>query len=109
MDASKKNNEYEPFLDENCKTMTMTAQTKFGLTFGQIITLISYTAFVVMLYANISSRIASVETDQKAIKSIIENQQVINTKLTEVIGDTQRSLIRIEGKLDLKADKNWTK
>lgn len=106
MGESKQN---EPFLDENCKPMTLTAQTKFGLTFGQIITLVTYTSLVVWMYANMSWRVSNVEKKQEEFKATIESQAAINTKLIETIDRIDRSVIRIEGKLDLKADKNFTR
>lgn len=102
MGATEKNNELEPFLDSNCKPMTLTAQTKFGLTFGQLITLITYTILVVSLYFDVRSRIEILETDK-------QSQARINEKLIDTIDRIDKSTIRIEGKLDLKQDKNWTK
>lgn len=102
MDATNKNNELEPLLDSNCKPMTLTGQTRFGLTFGQLITLITYTVLVVSMYFDMSSRVKTLETSK-------QDQVKINEKLIETVDRIDKSTIRIEGKLDLKQDKNWTK
>ena len=89
--------------------MTLTGKTKIGLTFGQIITLITYTIFVVWLYAGIKMDIAKMQSRQDECEKNKTEQNSINEKLTNSTQNIEKSLIRIEGKMDLKADKNWTK
>lgn len=101
MDATEKNNS-ELFPDSQCNQMPLSAQTKFGMTPGQIITLIMYTILVVSLYFDVRSRIEILETSK-------QDQIKINEKLIETVDRIDKSTIRIEGKMDLKQDKNWTK
>lgn len=70
--------------------MTLSKNTKVGLTFGQILSLITIAGTFIMGYANLNSRIAAME------KSKIEKEEFYQIKET---------LIRIEGKLDLKQDR----
>lgn len=89
--------------------MTLTQNTKIGLTFGQILSLITIAGSFTLGYAELNSRITDLENGQKESKVMYDRQQDINNKLTESTYDIRQTLIRIEGKLDLKADKNWTK
>lgn len=85
--------------EENvCELSPLSSQTKVGLTFGQIITLITYTGIVVWMYASISWRVSNIEKKQEEIKDLKESTIKI-----------EQSLIRIEGKIDMKADKEWIK
>ena len=92
---------------ENCNSenMKLTTNTVIGLTFGQIITLITYTAFVVIMYADIIERLNKVEDKQKDIQNVCQKQEVLNERFIQATVNIEKSLIRIEGKLDLKQDK----
>lgn len=97
--------------EETCTThnMTLTSNTKIGLTFGQILSLITIAGAFVMGYADLNSRIADIERRQSEIHKTWDKQAEINQQLTNTTFEIRQSLIRIEGKLDLKADKNWVK
>jgi len=92
---------------KNCNNdnMKLTTNTVVGLTFGQIITLVTYTALVVILYADIISRLDKVEAKQSTFESVCNKQDAINEKLTNSIVNIEKSLISIEGKLDLKQNR----
>lgn len=89
--------------------MTLTQNTKIGLTFGQIISLITIAGAFTLGYAELNSRITNLEKEQNESEQIRVRQEEINSKLTETTYDIKQTLIRIEDKLDLKADKNWIK
>lgn len=93
----------------NSENMTLNSNTKIGLTFGQILSLITIVSAFVLGYAELNSRITDLEKSQVEIKGMCDKQSQINDKLTETTYDIKQSLIRIEGKLDLKADKTWIK
>lgn len=95
--------------NENCDFMTLSSQTKIGLTFGQIVSLVVIVFTFSMFYASLNTRIADIESRMKAQESITEKQNVNSEKLKDDMSAIKESLIRIEGKLDLKADKQWQK
>ena len=73
-------------------------KTKVGLTFGQIITVIGVVAGFVIGYANITTRIVALE--EKINRYDNTTEFLINSQ-----NQIKESLIRIEGKLDLKQDR----
>jgi uncharacterized membrane protein len=89
----------------NSENMKLSTNTVIGLTFGQIITLITYTAFVVIMYADIIERLNKVEDKQKDMQGVCEKQEVLNERFMQATVNIEKSLIRIEGKLDMKQDK----
>lgn len=95
--------------EKGCENMTLTQNTKIGLTFGQILSLITIAGAFTLGYAELNSRITNLEKGQTQSEQIRVRQEEINSKLTETTYDIKQTLIRIEGKLDLKADKNWIK
>lgn len=95
--------------DKNCENMTLTQNTKIGLTFGQILSLITIAGAFTLGYAELNSRITNLEKQQTETRSMCDKQEQINDRLTETTYEIKQTLIRIEGKLDLKADKNWVK
>lgn len=72
------------------KEANLTSKTKIGLTFGELIAVITIAGAFAMGYANLSARIAAIEQ---------------NKVDKEAYYEIKSSLIRIEGKLDLKQDK----
>lgn len=72
---------------QNCeKEANLTSKTKIGLTFGELVAIIAIAGSFAMGYADLRFRI-----ENKADK--------------ESYYEIKQSLIRIEGKLDLKQDK----
>lgn len=92
-------------MEQNCNNMKLTTSTVIGLTFGQILTLITYTAFVVIMYADITERLSKVEDKQKDIQVRCEKQDIFNERFIQSTVNIEKALIRIEGKLDLKQDR----
>lgn len=74
MDGTKNKIKFEPFLDSNCKPMELNAQTKIGLTFGQILSLVSVTGMFVLGYANLEQKISD---NANRISEITRNYQQI--------------------------------
>ena len=91
---------------KNCNSnMRLTSNTVIGLTFGQILTLITYTVFVVIMYADMTERITKVEDKQKDMSRTCEKQDILNDRFVQSTITIEKALIRIEGKLDLKQDR----
>lgn len=95
--------------NENCDIMTLSSNTKIGLTFGQIISLVIVIFTFSMSYASLNSRIADIESRIRQQETISEKQNESSQKIKDDMSTIKESLIRIEGKLDLKADKQWQK
>lgn len=85
--------------------MRLTSNTVIGLTFGQILTLITYTVFVVIMYADITERLSRVEDKQTDMERTYEKQDIFNERFVQSTNTIEKTLIRIEGKLDLKQDR----
>lgn len=66
--------------------MTLTAQTKIGLTFGQIITIVVIVFSFAMSYANLTVRINNIE--QKAIE--LEKGRIVNAANIETVRSENR-------------------
>ena len=81
-----------------CDMNEINEKTKVGLTFGQIITVIGVVAGFVIGYANITTRIVALE--EKINRYDNTTEFLINSQ-----NQIKESLIRIEGKLDLKQDR----
>lgn len=78
--------------------MTLSAQTKIGLTFGQIITIIIVVFSFSMSYANLTIRINDLE--QKTIT--LDKAQVANASNIETVRTENRSdHIKMMDKLDI--------
>lgn len=90
---------------ENCEVMEFNSKTKVGLTFGEIISLVFVVGSFVIGYADLSWRISNIENKHDQYIEQYRNQQEINSQLTKSTATIEQSLIRIEGKLDLKQDR----
>jgi len=77
--------------------MTLTAQTKIGLTFGQILSLITITGAFVMGYRDLDLRINQLEQ-----KSIITDKQIVfnGTEIERVRTENRQDHAIIFGKFD---------
>ena len=85
------------FALKNKGRMTLTAQTKIGLTFGQIITIVVVVFSFAMSYANLTVRINDIE--QKTIeleKGRIVNASNIETVRTENRADHQKLMDKMD-------------
>lgn len=90
---------------KECNNMTLNSTTRIGMTAGQVIWLLTVAATFTLGYADLNARITDIEARQMEIRSMCDKQGDINSKLTETTFDIKQSLIRIEGKLDLKQDR----
>lgn len=81
-----------------CDMNEINEKTKVGLTFGQIITVIAMIFTFGIGYANLTTRIVALE--DKVNKYDNTTEVLINSQ-----SQIKESLIRIEGKLDLKQDR----
>lgn len=73
-------------------------KTKVGLTFGQIITVIALVFTFSIGYANVITRIVALEDK-------VNKSEAVQEQNRQSFIDIKESLIRIEGKLDLKQDR----
>ena len=77
--------------------MTLTAQTKIGLTFGQVLSLIIVTSTFVMGYANLNLRIAELEVQKPVTeKAILQT----NAEIERVRSENRQDHAIMFGKFD---------
>lgn len=87
------------------KPTVLNSQTILGLTFGQIMALIGIVFSFAMGYADLKADIAELRQKQAVYDELVTDQKKQVAKSDEAINDIKQSLIRIEGKLDLKQDR----
>jgi hypothetical protein len=80
---------------EACDPIQMTEKTRFGLTFGQIISLLSYTTLVVLLYTGLRRDVDELMQDRAEQKSI-------NTQLLNSINEMNNTLIWFKAKDEIQ-------
>ena len=77
--------------------MTLSAQTKVGLTFGQIFTIITVVALFVMGYANLQMRMNTYEQKQIEMQSSISsNEKNIEVIRTENREDHKTMIVKMD-------------
>lgn len=77
--------------------MTLSAQTKVGLTFGQIFTIITVVALFVMGYANLQMRMNTYEQKQIEMQtSISSNEKNIEVIRTENREDHKTMIVKMD-------------
>ena len=80
--------------DNSCNETQLNAQTKIGLTFGQIVSLLIVAGSFGIGYQSLNSRITALESNNAVVKTMSEKQEKMN-----------ETLARIEEKLNTKQDK----
>ena len=77
--------------------MTLTAQTKVGLTFGQIFSIIAVVAVFVMGYANLQMRMNTYEQDLVTLKArMTNNEQSVETIRKENREDHEKMFTKFD-------------
>lgn len=87
---------------KGCDIAEVNSKTHIGLTFKELIWILSLVIGVGIFYADVKRDIGQIQKDYIELKT----QTNDNSKNYQFI---KESLIEINGKMDLKADKNWTK
>lgn len=82
--------------------LNITGKTAIGLTFKELMYIISLVVVFGIAYADVKRDIEEIKKDYVELKI----QTNDNSKNYQFI---KESLIEINGKIDMKADKNWTK
>lgn len=85
--------------------MALNSKTTIGLTVGEIISIVTTACIAVGFYWSINVRLTSIELRQQQYQTFIDEQKTLNSKVGDSVDDIKQSLIRIEGKLDLKQDR----
>ena len=81
------------------------SKTKFGFSFGEIISLIITVSVVVGFYYSLDLRITKIEDDMMRDKQQINKLIELQESQEKTYIDIKMSLIRIEGVLNTKQDK----
>lgn len=81
------------------------SQTKIGLTFGQIITVIMIVSGFAIAWGNMQLKIASLEQKQNDIVVNLNAYDDKSDKINVDMSEIKQTLVRIEGKLELKQDR----
>lgn len=88
-----------------CDMSEINKNTKVGLTFGQIITVIVVVFSFTVAYANLMTRVVNLENQYLEMKTTFGKQDDVNKSLLRSQSEIRETLIRIEGKFDLKQDR----
>lgn len=81
--------------NDNCKMVRIDKQTRVGLTFGQIASLIVVIFSFTMSYAALNARITALETSQKKY-DMVQGEQM------KMIYEIRETVIKINTKLEMK-------